>query len=191
VFTEEDQEIVLDWIESLDPMTGPPPIEDIGRGMASLVVAKGRQGGSALHNTKTLPDTTGAPRLINDWFNDPTGLMQALVDGGWVVPGSVSGSRILSLIQPPTGPMGRFFSDQERSLVARWIEAGAPRPRVPPLAMLQSLATRPRTTDARAANGRAALATAAEAMVADSSGDEVRTASVFEQRRFFGMGSVH
>jgi hypothetical protein len=82
--------------------------------------------GAQNHGTKRL----GANQL-NNWFADPGGFMQELVDSGHIVPGDVEASSFFELLRP-TGPMFRVFTDEEIRIWEGWTrslaEGGPDRP---------------------------------------------------------------
>lgn len=69
--------------------------------------------------------------LLNDLFADPSALMAALVEGGWVVPGDPEASRFFGLTEP-TGPMYRIFTDAELDTWRDWVRALAAGSEPPP-----------------------------------------------------------
>lgn len=68
---------------------------------------------------------------INDWFSEPEGFMQALIDAAYIVPGNVSGSRFFSLLEFQTGPMFRVFTDPEIQLWKDWTNSLVPQTGIP------------------------------------------------------------
>ena len=72
------------------------------------------------HGAKRL---AGAP--INEWFNDPRGLLRALITEGLIVPGKPDDSPFFELLGF-RGPMYHVFSEEEIRLWRRWTleEAG-------------------------------------------------------------------
>jgi hypothetical protein len=132
VFTEKEKDIILDWIESfrddsVEP--SPSPSNDFGARMAQLIQAKGAAGGAtnSHHSHIQLPDSNGRTKPITEWFSNPSGLMQALITGGWVVPSNINDSMFLSLIQDD-GPMAVFFDASEVEIVKDWVNHGARQP---------------------------------------------------------------
>lgn len=67
------------------------------------------------HGTKLLGD-----RLLIDLFADPSALMRALIEGGFVVAGDADGSSFFALTAT-TGPMYRIFTDDEIDTWRAWI----------------------------------------------------------------------
>ncbi|HJZ74250.1 MAG TPA: LodA/GoxA family CTQ-dependent oxidase [Vicinamibacterales bacterium] len=72
------------------------------------------------HGTKML-----GPNFLNDWFDDPAGLLDALVDGGFIVPGKPDESPIFDLMSF-TGPMFHVFTDDEQHLWHDYIASLVP-----------------------------------------------------------------
>ncbi|NHZ81201.1 hypothetical protein F2P44_18250 [Massilia sp. CCM 8695] len=73
---------------------------------------------------------------IDEWFADPPGFLDALVEHGWITPGDWAGSRMHALMNFETGPMYRVFTDDEITLWADYTAAlahPAPPPAPPPL----------------------------------------------------------
>jgi hypothetical protein len=56
---------------------------------------------------------------LNDWFEDPLGLLVALQQAGLVIPGDLD-SRIFQLISF-NGPMYKVFTDEQIDLWKRWV----------------------------------------------------------------------
>jgi hypothetical protein len=65
------------------------------------------------------------PNVLNDWFDDPAGLLDALVDGGFIVPGKPDESPIFDLMSF-TGPMFHVFTDDEQHLWHDYIASLVP-----------------------------------------------------------------
>lgn len=95
--------------------------------MVAMVQRKA-QFGSLNHDKHML----GANR-INDWFSEPAGFLQALIDGGYIVPGNIAGSKFFSLLEFANGPMFRVFTDDEKQLWKDWTLSLASPPPPPPL----------------------------------------------------------
>jgi hypothetical protein len=84
--------------------------------------------GSRNHQDRTLGDTR-----INEWFNDPEGFLDALVEHGYVTPGDWPNSRMNELLDFEGGPMYRVFTDPELKLWANYVnELGNPAPKPDP-----------------------------------------------------------
>lgn len=56
---------------------------------------------------------------INEWFNEPTGFLRALIKAGFIVPGKPETSPFLRLLGF-RGPMYRVFTDAEIELWRKW-----------------------------------------------------------------------
>ena len=63
--------------------------------------------------------------FLNDWFDDPAGLLDALVDGGFIVPGKPDESPIFDLMSF-TGPMFHVFTEHEQHLWHDYIASMVP-----------------------------------------------------------------
>lgn len=60
---------------------------------------------------------------IDEWFADPAGFLDALVEHDWIIPGDWGNSRLSSLMNFATGPMFRVFTDDEISLWAEYTKS--------------------------------------------------------------------
>jgi hypothetical protein len=78
------------------------------------------------HGTKKL-----GPNFMNDWFDDPYGLLQELVASGYIIPGKPNESPIFELMSF-TGPMFHVFTDDEQVLWRDYITSLAPEEKFPP-----------------------------------------------------------
>lgn len=65
------------------------------------------------------------PNYINDWFDDPAGLLDELVNAGYIVPGKPEQSPIFELMSF-TGPMFHVFTEAEQQLWRDYITSLAP-----------------------------------------------------------------
>jgi len=136
VFTEEEKDIILDWLESLSAKPEPciEPIPDNPAGqpwpekMTQLIANFARVARRA-HDKLTLPDAQGRAVALVDLFDDPAEMMQALVRGGWVVPGEPERSMFLTRIMENGGPMEGVFAADDVETVRQWILAGAALPK--------------------------------------------------------------
>src|SRR5262249_35570057 len=90
-----------------EPLTLQQQVEDL--------IRKKKTFGQYNHGTREL---CGVP--INDWFNEPTGFLRALIKSGFIVPGKPEASPFLSLLGF-RGPMYHVFVDPEIDLWRRWI----------------------------------------------------------------------
>jgi hypothetical protein len=92
--------------------------------MVAMIEHK-RPYGRLNHGSKRL----GA-NLINDWFEDPRGLLKELVNSGMIVKGDPESSPFFNLLLP-TGPMYKVFTEEEKRLWEEWArsdESVAPTP---------------------------------------------------------------
>jgi L-Lysine epsilon oxidase N-terminal/L-lysine epsilon oxidase C-terminal domain/Iron-containing redox enzyme len=72
------------------------------------------------------------PIHIDEWFNDPSGFLDALQTYGWITPGDWAHSRMKALMQFETGPMFRVFTDDEIALWAAYTQSLNAPPSPPP-----------------------------------------------------------
>jgi hypothetical protein len=72
------------------------------------------------HGTKKL-----GSNFMNDWFDDPAGLLDELVASGYIVPGKPAESPIFELMSF-TGPMFHVFTPEEQGLWTRYIKSIGP-----------------------------------------------------------------
>jgi hypothetical protein len=66
--------------------------------------------------------TVGATR-INEWFADPPGFLDALVEHAWITAGDWQNSRLQALLEFQGGPMYRVFDDDEIALWAAYTQS--------------------------------------------------------------------
>lgn len=104
-----------------------PP--SLGRKVYDMIKRKAEYG-RLNHGDKRL-----GPNQINDLFDSPVDLMQALVDNGLLVPGSPEESPFFGLLRF-TGPMYKVFNEEEIRLWEDWIrslgQGGPQQPSQPP-----------------------------------------------------------
>ena len=170
VFTEEEKDIILDWLESLSAKPQPciEPIPDNPAGqpwpekMAQLIANYARVAKRA-HDKLTLPDAQGSPIALADLLDDPAEVMRGLVRGGWVVPGDPERSMFLTRIMENGGPMEGVFAAEDVETVRQWIVAGATPPE--PTGTLLALDSRGMTDDG--------------------------ALTLLDKRSFIGQGAVH
>jgi len=170
VFTEEEKDIILDWLESLSEKreTCIDPIEDSPGGppwpekMADLIANYARVARRA-HDKLTLPDAQGRSVALVDFLDDPVEMMKALVRGGWVIPGDLDRSMFLTRIMENGGPMEGVFAAADVETVRQWIQSGA--------ALPESLGE-PVALDSKGITGDGAL-------------------TLLDKRPFIGQGAVH
>lgn len=100
----------------------PPSLSDR---MVAMIQAKAEYARQN-HGTKQL-----GPNLMNDWFDDPDGLLDELVVAGYIIPGKPDASPIFELMSF-TGPMFHVFTDDEQALWHQYIVSLAPPEKFPP-----------------------------------------------------------
>lgn len=172
VFTERDKDVVLDWIESLepkgydciDPVPDQPVSGDTPARVAALFAQKAPEA-STFHDGIRLTSPDGKTVALQELFASPSDLMGALVTCGWIVPGEDDRSMFVTRLLLNNGPMRTAFTSEQVALIRRWITEGAALPEAP-------------------------AEFAAKAFVAVEHGE--RPALTWAQRRqHIGMGSVH
>lgn len=134
IFDRKDIDTILDWIESLrvtnptctNPIIVPEPgSEPIEVKMLNLL-ARNEGIGSVSHRGISLPVSDGTTRTINELFENIPLLMEAMVLGGWVTPGSLEDSVFYTRLITNNGPMSGFFSRPDELKIAEdWILDGA------------------------------------------------------------------
>jgi hypothetical protein len=134
VFSEEEQSVIMDWIESLEgnayECLEPLPDEtgdDPAARMAEIIVDRASQAQTA-HAGITLTTQGGEHRLLAELFDNPGELMGALTVSGWVSPREPERSFFLTRILQNGGPMDAVFTPDEIATVTAWIRAGAEMP---------------------------------------------------------------
>jgi hypothetical protein len=123
VFTEDEKNIVLDWIESLqkskqpEEPSGPTPQEAAAK-VLKLIADNAAMAMGVQRHAQYLV----AGRPLKDWFSDPAGLMAAFARSrDWVVPGKGSLSPLYT--EFTTGPMSFMLAAAED--IKQWIDTGA------------------------------------------------------------------
>jgi hypothetical protein len=71
------------------------------------------------------------PNRLNDWFDDPSGLLDELVKSGMIIPGNPDASPFFNLLKF-TGPMYKVFTDTEIKLWTDWTRSLTTAPPPPP-----------------------------------------------------------
>ncbi len=135
VFSEDEQSVIMDWIESLgcnsyecaDPLPDEPG-DDPAAKMAEMIVNRASQAKTA-HAGITLTTQSGEHKALAELFDQPAELMGALVVSGWVCPGESTRSFFLTRILQNGGPMDGVLTADEIATVEAWIQAGAEMPR--------------------------------------------------------------
>lgn len=175
VFSEAEQVIVLDWIESLngqiypclEPMAELPAPADPVQAMIAVIERHAAEAKMA-HGGITLTTADGQAKPLRDLFDTPLVLMGALVASGWVSRGTPSKSFFLTRILRNGGPMEDKFSLAECAVVEEWIKQGASTERADAAVMATMMAAHhERTTQTR------------------------ENELFLEARRSLGMGAVH
>jgi len=178
IFTEEEKDVILDWIESLQPSVSPPnlptPVDPLQAAVAmkSLIEQLApRAKEEPSHFGNLFPDESGNPIDLTEWFDNPRGLMAALKrQPNWVIPGNAAES---FLFMQFIGPMSILGNDVIK-VVREWIDSGATLPPVEEIhPHLESFV-------ALDMNGSLSI-----------SKNALRKREFALKRPFIGMGSVH
>ncbi len=134
VFTKNDIDIILDWVESLDGISEecieplpnlPNPNPDTLAGKVAKIIEDFSVIGRRGHDELTLPNAKGEPKPLADFFDDPYECMRAMIRGGWIIPGSPERSMFLTRILQNGGPMEGIFGAETVSILKDWIKNGA------------------------------------------------------------------
>jgi hypothetical protein len=139
VFSPDEREVIVDWIETLHapddyPLYEPLPDDegtpvDPAVAMTVLIEQLAPRATTA-HGGITLaePGTATATPLA-DLFADAKRLMAALAHCGYVVPGQPLRSILMLVLTAETSPMRGVLSSAQVEVVRAWIEAGAELPK--------------------------------------------------------------
>jgi hypothetical protein len=85
------------------------------------------------YGSRNHQDHTIGKVRINEWFDDPEGFLDALVEHALLTPGDWPNSRLNQLLAFETGPMYRVFTDDEITLWQNYVnELANPTPPPPP-----------------------------------------------------------
>ncbi len=98
-----------DLVNKINQMRTETPEAEILR-----IIQEKAQYGALNHRDKSI-----GPNPINDWFLDPKGFADALVEAGYIVPGRPDQSRFFELTSF-NGPMFKVFNDAELAAWQRW-----------------------------------------------------------------------
>jgi len=199
VFTPQDQNIILDWIESLGTQGAPsaPPQpeptypDDPAAAVLQILTEKIDLGKSIGAHGQYQIKAGAVSKSVLAWMNDgPGSLMDALrQDTGWIVPGQPQSSRFFSFIM--SGPMRGVFDTNQLDIFSKWITAGAPMP-----AKAAGDEVRRRSAFTFMALDATPLDAMRENLESRDAGavkftSYERPTHFAEKRRHIGMGSVH
>ncbi|MCY9061423.1 LodA/GoxA family CTQ-dependent oxidase [Bacillus inaquosorum] len=131
VFTDEEMEVIREYIVSLKDCSDPTPSKpkDPGTAMRDLISIKADIGRSVeAHKNIPLQCPDGITKSVAEWFDDPVGMMKALVQEKYVIARDVDNSKFIKMIGSG-GPMDGVFNENERKVIEDWINAGCPSPK--------------------------------------------------------------
>jgi hypothetical protein len=149
VFTEVEQDVILDWIESLGATSPAPTPTDIGSQMREVLrkyQALASQIGA--HDGFHLPDEAG--KSVKQWF--ATGpleeMMTALAQSAFIKPGSVAQSTFFSDVL--VNLMPGAIAAEDVDTIKQWVDSNCPQPVAapPPGPLPQELAVLNASVDA-------------------------------------------
>lgn len=130
VFTPEDQDVILDWIESLREDAPPgPPVNDLGQRAKDIIDQKyaARARAQPRHGSFTLPDESGQEKSVLEWFQGPTeDLMAALARSQYIIRGSPEKSTFFT--QAVDTLMAGILDKADVDLLREWVRSGCPAP---------------------------------------------------------------
>lgn len=132
VFTENDVEVIMNWLESLRPekkdCLEPLPDKTTPGNSAQAVIQLindlaplGRRS----HDELVLPNKDGNPVPLVNFFDKAEEMMAALIRGGWVIPFAPDRSILLTRIIENSGPMAGILTPEQISDLRNWISEGA------------------------------------------------------------------
>ncbi|HWM58343.1 MAG TPA: LodA/GoxA family CTQ-dependent oxidase [Pseudonocardia sp.] len=134
VFTEEDQNVILDWIESLDPSTeDPTDPTDIGSQVEQVLIKHtARAAAEPRHDQFRLPRADQTTLTVREWFGQPPEeLMAALARSTFITPGAVDTSPFFTEVVSLGGLMDRVLPAADVAVIRNWVTAGCPPPGQP------------------------------------------------------------
>jgi L-lysine epsilon oxidase-like protein/heme oxygenase-like protein len=136
VFTTQEQNVILDWIESLGipavptapPQPSPSYPDDPAAAVLQILSEKINIGLKVAAHSNYPVKAGGTSKSVLDWMKDgPSALMNAIrQDPGWINPGSPDSSKFFNFIT--SGPMSGVFDIHQQDFFRRWIAAGANMP---------------------------------------------------------------
>lgn len=131
VFTDEDQDVILDWIESQRAATDPQT--DVGTRMKRVLERYAARAAAEVgHDRYRLPREDGTLRTVREWFGDaPEEVMAALARSAFMTPGSVDASSFFTEVVGPGGLMDGVLADADLAVIRDWVAAGCPQPGAP------------------------------------------------------------
>jgi hypothetical protein len=128
VFTEVEQDIILDWIESLkDTPVPPPPPTDIGSRMRDVLHKYQPTAGQVVdHDGFHLPDQNG--KSVRAWFNEGSleQMMNALAQSEFITPGSAQNSTFFTDVL--VNLMPGAIAQEDVAIMREWVDKNCPQP---------------------------------------------------------------
>jgi hypothetical protein len=132
VFTEEDVEIILDWLDSLkDDAPGPPsppaelPVAEQMKGVLVKYADRGRH--EPKHAQFSFPLVDGTLKPVGEWFDGPPEeMMAAMARSRFFLPGAVDRSSFFTDVVGPQGFMAGVLVPADEEVIRRWVAAGCP-----------------------------------------------------------------
>jgi len=189
IFTEEEVDVILDWIESLRPDLPPAPVPTPGptpaqwaeRMLGFITDNATVAAGIARHG-----DYNVDGQSLLERFADPRGLMAALAGSpSWVVPGDSAASRLYREFNE-----GRMRIVNQQDLVRGWIDSGAlvpPQDAAPSALALSAVAMKRHVSSFSSGDQTEIEPTSALGVAPITAGGD----AFAQRRKLIGMGSVH
>ena len=201
VFTDEERDIILDWIEVLRddgvqptrPQPNPTYPKDPAKAVLQVLSERLSAGEGVLDHAKFKIKSGNIERTILEWMRTGApSLMEALrSDPSWIVPGNAVASPFFGLVNG--GPMQSAFSDVQKGIIREWIQAGAPAVAPPTVGTMElhHLTEEVLAPDREARVGGTSVAETVHRQAPDELVTYERPLTFSERRRHIGMGSVH
>lgn len=131
VFTDEDQDVLLDWIESLRSSTpNGPRTGNVGLRMKQVLAKyRSRAAAESHHEDHTLPGEDGTERTVKEWFSErPEDIMRALERSKYIEKGSADNSSFFTEVVGPLGLMAGKLDSADVAVIRNWVDEGCPPP---------------------------------------------------------------
>ena len=127
IFTDSEQKIILDWIESLIPELPKPLPIDVGSQMLEILRKyKPIASEVTAHSGFRLPDENG--KTVKEWFSEEAfgEMMGALARSQYIRPGSVQDSTFFTDVL--VNLMPEAIAQNDINIIKAWVEQGCPQP---------------------------------------------------------------